>query len=129
MQAAVLILHLQLAIFLTSMGLMEGRDVQHIGGKFKDLYGQAIVANWRVWPLAQVCILKASSVLANRCTADQLPFHAIGIPSSIPKHMWGILDIVPLITEFYVSLASSTISLLRAHWLETVKMCSKIAAT
>jgi len=43
-----------LAIFLTSMGLMEGRDPQHIRGKFKDLYGQAIVANWQVWPLAQL---------------------------------------------------------------------------
>jgi len=36
------------------MGLMEGRDVQHIRGKFKDLYGQVIIANWQVWPLAQV---------------------------------------------------------------------------
>jgi len=43
-----------LAIFLTSMGLMEGRDAQHIRGKFKDIYGQAIVANWQVWPLAQL---------------------------------------------------------------------------
>jgi len=43
-----------LAIFLASMGLMEGRDSQHIRGKFKDLYGQAIVANWQVWPLAQL---------------------------------------------------------------------------
>lgn len=45
-------------MFLASMGLMEGRDVQHIRGKFKDLYGQAIVANWQVWPLAQVCTLQ-----------------------------------------------------------------------
>ena len=36
------------------MGLMEGRDPQHIRGKFKDIYAQAIVANWQVWPLAQV---------------------------------------------------------------------------
>lgn len=43
-----------LAMFLTSMGLMEGRDAQHIRGKFKDLYGQAIIANWQVWPLAQL---------------------------------------------------------------------------
>lgn len=43
-----------LAVFLASMGLMEGRDVQHIRGKFKDLYGQAIIANWQVWPLAQL---------------------------------------------------------------------------
>jgi len=43
-----------LAIFLTSMGVMEGRDTQHIRGKFKDIYGQAIIANWQVWPLAQL---------------------------------------------------------------------------
>ncbi|KAF9647487.1 hypothetical protein BDM02DRAFT_2661218 [Thelephora ganbajun] len=43
-----------LAIFLASMGLMEGRDAQHIRGKFQDLYGQAIIANWQVWPLAQL---------------------------------------------------------------------------
>lgn len=43
-----------LAIFLTSMGLMEGRDPQHIHGKFKDLYGKAMIANWQVWPLAQL---------------------------------------------------------------------------
>jgi len=43
-----------LAMFLSSMGLMEGRDTQHIRGKFKDLYGHAIVANWQVWPLAQL---------------------------------------------------------------------------
>ena len=39
------------------MGIMEGHDAKHIRGKFKDLYGQAIIANWQVWPLAQVCML------------------------------------------------------------------------
>jgi len=43
-----------LAMFLASMGLMEGRDAEHIHRKFKDLYGQAIIANWQVWPLAQL---------------------------------------------------------------------------
>ncbi|KAF9785962.1 hypothetical protein BJ322DRAFT_1189868 [Thelephora terrestris] len=42
-----------LAMFLASMGIMEGCDAQHIRGKFKDLYGQAIIANWQVWPLVQ----------------------------------------------------------------------------
>ena len=63
--AVVSLPHLQLAIFLTSMGLMEGRDARHIRGKFKDLYGQAIIANWHVWPLAQVRSLQAFSVSAN----------------------------------------------------------------
>jgi len=43
-----------LALFLASMGLMEGRDPQHIRGKFKDLYTKAVIANWQVWPLAQL---------------------------------------------------------------------------
>ena len=48
------------------MGIMEGRDPQHIRGKFKDLYGEAIIANWQVWPLAQVCTnLQVFSVSAN----------------------------------------------------------------
>lgn len=52
------------------MGLMEGRDAQHITGKFQDLYGQAIMANWQVWPLAQVCTLEAFSVSANCCLVN-----------------------------------------------------------
>lgn len=45
---------LQLALFLGSMGLMEGRDNNHIRGKFEDIYNHALLANWKVWPLAQV---------------------------------------------------------------------------
>ena len=36
------------------MGIMEGRDRDHIRGKFRDLYWPALVTNWQVWPLAQV---------------------------------------------------------------------------
>jgi len=43
-----------LAMFLASMGVMEGRDAKHIREKFKDIYGQAIIANWQVWPLVQI---------------------------------------------------------------------------
>lgn len=43
-----------LGLFLGSMGIMEGRDSQHIKGKFTDLYGPLISANWQVWPLAQL---------------------------------------------------------------------------
>ena len=47
-------LSLQLAVFLGSMGVMEGRDGAHIRGKYKDLYRPALIANWKVWPAAQV---------------------------------------------------------------------------
>ncbi len=42
-----------LALFLGSMGVMEGRDAVHIRQKYSDLYQSAILANWQVWPLAQ----------------------------------------------------------------------------
>ncbi|KAI5119930.1 hypothetical protein M0805_000895 [Coniferiporia weirii] len=46
-----------LALFLGSMGVMEadrGHTKAHVRHKFTDLYGSALSANWRVWPLAQV---------------------------------------------------------------------------
>ena len=111
------------------MGLMEGRGPHHIHGKFKDLYGQALIANWRVWPLAQVCTLKSASVSAKPHPVNQLPFHALGISSSVPEYMWGILDVVPLITELRVSFSSDVFSSLRTHWWVKVKMQNKIAVT
>ena len=43
-----------LAIFITTMGILEGRDAEHIRRKFVDLYPSALAANWQVWPLAQI---------------------------------------------------------------------------
>lgn len=43
-----------LALFIGSMGIMEGRDLPHLAQKYKGMYGAALVANWQVWPLAQV---------------------------------------------------------------------------
>ncbi|PSR71306.1 hypothetical protein PHLCEN_2v12820 [Hermanssonia centrifuga] len=43
-----------LALFLGSMGVMEGRDRHHIGEKYSDLFKPLVLANWQVWPLAQV---------------------------------------------------------------------------
>lgn len=42
-----------LAVFLGSMGLMEGHDQGHIYAKFSDIYQPALLTNWKVWPLAQ----------------------------------------------------------------------------
>lgn len=43
-----------LALFIGSMGIMEGQDSSHIARKYGDLYPDALRANWQVWPLAQV---------------------------------------------------------------------------
>lgn len=43
-----------LAIFLGSMGFMEGRSFKQIGQKYNDLYSTALIANWQVWPIAQL---------------------------------------------------------------------------
>ncbi|PFH46981.1 hypothetical protein AMATHDRAFT_68607 [Amanita thiersii Skay4041] len=42
-----------LGIFLTSMGIMEGRSPSQITEKVQDLFKPAIVTNWQVWPVAQ----------------------------------------------------------------------------
>lgn len=45
---------LGLVLFIGSMGMMEGRTRSQIKQKYQDLYGDAIVANWKVWPIAQL---------------------------------------------------------------------------
>ncbi|KAI0005473.1 hypothetical protein BJV74DRAFT_804620 [Russula compacta] len=42
-----------LSLFLSSMGVMEGRDTKHIRARFKDIYQLALLANWKIWPAAQ----------------------------------------------------------------------------
>ncbi|KZT61083.1 Mpv17/PMP22 [Calocera cornea HHB12733] len=36
------------------MGVMEGKNVQQIRQKYKDMYWSALIANWQVWPAAQL---------------------------------------------------------------------------
>lgn len=40
-------------MFLGSMGVMEGRDKNHIREKYNDLYLPLLITNWQVWPVAQ----------------------------------------------------------------------------
>ncbi|KAH9835771.1 uncharacterized protein C8Q71DRAFT_869934 [Rhodofomes roseus] len=42
-----------LAMFIGSMGIMEGRDASHIRRKYADMFAPALITNWQVWPLAQ----------------------------------------------------------------------------
>ncbi|EIN13589.1 hypothetical protein PUNSTDRAFT_57419 [Punctularia strigosozonata HHB-11173 SS5] len=43
-----------LTAFIGSMGIMEGRNFAQIKDKYKDMFGPAVIANWQVWPLAQL---------------------------------------------------------------------------
>jgi len=43
-----------LSLFLGSIGIMEGRSPLQIRERFVDLYKTALVANWKIWPLAQM---------------------------------------------------------------------------
>ena len=69
----------QLVLFIGSMGMMEGRTRSQINQKYRDLYGEAIIANWKVWPLAQVgskCLVHDVSVLntsSSSSTSDTCP--------------------------------------------------------
>jgi len=42
-----------LSVFLSSMGIMEGRDWKHIRARFQDIYHPTLLANWKIWPAAQ----------------------------------------------------------------------------
>ncbi|TFK76860.1 hypothetical protein BDN72DRAFT_14761 [Pluteus cervinus] len=43
-----------LAVFLGSMGLMEAHSIDQIQEKYTDLFIPALIANWKVWPAAQL---------------------------------------------------------------------------
>jgi len=45
---------MQLVTFLGSMGLMERRSKEEIKQKYTDLFIPALIANWTVWPFAQM---------------------------------------------------------------------------
>ncbi|KAH0590416.1 hypothetical protein H2248_012566 [Termitomyces sp. 'cryptogamus'] len=44
----------QVGVFLSSMALMERRDLGQIKERFNDLYRSTVLTNWKVWPLAQL---------------------------------------------------------------------------
>jgi protein Mpv17 len=45
---------LGLAIFIGSLGIMEGRSKNQIRDKYTDMYTTALLTNWKIWPLAQL---------------------------------------------------------------------------
>ncbi|KAJ9108060.1 hypothetical protein QFC20_003629 [Naganishia adeliensis] len=49
----VLLAPIGLAIFVSAMGAMEGKNTEQLKEKFSDMYLPALISNWKVWPLAQ----------------------------------------------------------------------------
>ncbi|WWC92631.1 uncharacterized protein L201_007590 [Kwoniella dendrophila CBS 6074] len=47
-----------MGLFITSMGVMEGRNWDEIKDKFSAMYMPALIANWKVWPLIQTINFK-----------------------------------------------------------------------
>ncbi|KXN83556.1 Protein sym1 [Leucoagaricus sp. SymC.cos] len=45
---------LQLCYFIGFMGVTENRPPSQVIEKFRDIYGTALITNWKVWPLAQL---------------------------------------------------------------------------
>ena len=83
------------------MGMMEGRDSRHIAQRYRDLYKPALLANWQVWPLAQVSYaFEMVSLTSLTCVlVDKLPLYALAVSCSIPVHVRRFLDLVPFLAE------------------------------
>ncbi|KAJ3560973.1 hypothetical protein NP233_g10489 [Leucocoprinus birnbaumii] len=45
---------LGLCYFIGFMGVTEGRPASQVVEKFRDIYGTALITNWKVWPIAQL---------------------------------------------------------------------------
>lgn len=43
-----------LVLFVGCMGAMEGRSFAQIRERYSDMYSTALLANWKVWPMAQL---------------------------------------------------------------------------
>ena len=83
---------------------MEGRPRHQIKQKYQDLYTPALIANWKVWPLAQVNIISNAASQSDDLVsvAHQLPIYAFTISSAFCSDMWCILDALSLLAELKV---------------------------
>jgi len=73
----------QLAIFIGSIGIMEGRTKHQIRDKYADMYTTALLTNWKIWPLAQVHFSGISSGL-NLTSPQLINFRFMPLPYRIP---------------------------------------------
>ena len=84
------------------MGVMEGRDSKHIRARFKDIYQPALLANWKIWPAAQVRRFTSHiwTWLINRAIVYQFLVYALTLPCSISTNVRRILDSLPVPPHF-----------------------------
>ena len=63
------------------MGAMEFRSIGQIRERYADMYTTALLANWKVWPVAQVSTvnLTATTYSCARPSANKFPVHTITI--------------------------------------------------
>ena len=93
------------------MGVMEGRDAKHIGQRYKDMYKPALIANWQVWPMAQVCGHPKRPVLNPHAPCLQLiNFRFMPLPYRVPFQstcgvFWTLY--LSLLNAKYVQVVSS----------------------
>lgn len=82
------------------MGIMERRNFGQIKEKYNDLYKPALLANWKVWPAAQVSLASYPyRPCSLRASAYQFPIHAPALSRPIPVWVWCILDAIPVSFE------------------------------
>ena len=104
------------------MGLMEGRDAHHIRGKFQDLYGQAMFANWQVWPLAQVCTFYI--FLISLIPSQLINFRFMPLPYRVPFQstcgvFWTLY--LSILNSAYVSSLNPFVHLLISRRSENIQ--------
>ena len=77
---------------------MEGRDFGHIQRRYRDMYKPALLANWEVWPVAQVGDAPTSKELEvlkhTSPAAHQFQVYAPALSRANPVHLRRVLDVV-----------------------------------
>ena len=63
---------------------MEGRSRYHIKEKYQDLFRPLVVANWQVWPMAQVSIAESSPRVSMLTTSQLINFRFMPLPYRVP---------------------------------------------
>lgn len=101
---------------------MEARSSRQIRDKFKDLYLTALVANWKVWPAAQV----SSSIIFSFCgcwglkhsiSVHQFPVYTSSLPCPVLTSLRSFLDIVFVHSKLWVSFLFSYFCDIQSHSL------------
>ena len=78
--------------------MMEARSPRQIQEKFTDLYQTALIANWKVWPAAQVSSFHLSFFFhlsrSDMFAVYQFPLYTSCVPCPVLASLWSFLDVV-----------------------------------